>query len=144
MATAQQAKREQVAIFHEPVLHGAKFESMITIIQYSSYCLVGMMVGGGCGPKTIILRNPKCVSRTTRSAINEFLKIIFFTEFSTACLMHSSKHSTKLATATALLRWRKCLKFHGKKTFTILNMCIHCSLTVLALILLYGGHCFSI
>ena len=28
------------------------------------------------------------------------------------------KHSRKLATATALLLWQKCLEFHGKKNLS--------------------------
>ena len=31
--------------------------------------------------------------------------------------MRSVKRSRKLATATALLLWRKCLEFRGEKTF---------------------------
>ena len=65
----------------------------------------------------------------------------------THCLMHSVKCSGKLAMTTALFLGQKCLATCGKRTFTILLMptCIHYySLTVLALILLYGGHCFSV
>jgi len=45
------------------------------------------------------------------------LKIIYFNKFSNASLMHSVKRSRKLATATALLFWLKCLEFRGRKTF---------------------------
>ena len=65
----------------------------------------------------------------------------------TRSLMCSVKRSRKLATATASLLWRKCLEFRGKKTFhniICLCMCTVCSHTVLALILLCGGHCFSV
>ena len=57
------------------------------------------------------------------------------------------KHSRKLAAATALLLWQKCLEFRGEKSFHNIKYLLsymHCSLTVLALILLYGGHCFSV
>jgi len=35
--------------------------------------------------------------------------------------MHSDKRSSKLATATASLLWRKCLEFRGKNFHKILN-----------------------
>ena len=35
--------------------------------------------------------------------------------------MRSVKCNRKLATSTAWLIWQKCLEFHGKKLFTILN-----------------------
>ena len=60
--------------------------------------------------------------------------------------MHSVKRSRKLTTATASLLWRKSLEFRGGKTFhnlTCLRV-ITVLLTVLALILLYGGHFFSV
>ena len=98
-------------------------------------------------------------SRTTQSTINEFVhnvKLIYYCKFSNAsfthplthslihsltrCLIYSIKHSKKLATVTALLLWQKCLVV--KKPFTILNA--HCSLTILELIFLYWGQCFSI
>ena len=53
--------------------------------------------------------------------MNEFLQNIFSNEFSTEfnqLLVHSVKHSKKLATATAPLLWQKCLEFQGKKPFT--------------------------
>ena len=62
--------------------------------------------------------------------------------------MHSVKHSRKLATASLL--WQKCLEFRSKRTFHNIKVptCMHCCLTVLALIsaliLLYGSHCFSV
>ena len=91
------------------------------------------------------INKPKCVFRMTWSAINEFLqflKIIYFSKFSaaslpfclTACLpacqIRSFKCSRRLATATALLLWQKCLEFHGKKKpFTILNVYVHALLS---------------
>ena len=38
------------------------------------------------------------------------------------------------------------LNFVANNSFTVLNayMCMHCSLTVLAFIVLYGGHCSSV
>ena len=87
----------------------------------------------------------------------EISKTFYFSKFSTASLTHSThslthslmlsvKRSGKLAKATASLLWWKCLEFHGEKTFHNINayLCMHHSLTVLALILLYGSHCFSI
>ena len=67
----------------------------------------------------------------------------------THCLMHSVKYSGKLAMTTALFLRQKCLATRGKRTFTILLMptCIHYYIhlyTVLALVLLYCGHCFSV
>ena len=64
----------------------------------------------------------------------------------THSLMHSVKRSGKLATDTTLLLWQKCLEFHGKKSLSQYQMptSMHCSLAVLALIPLYGGHCFSV
>ena len=60
----------------------------------------------------------------------EIFFLNYFREFSTACLparlpaclMRSVKRSGKLATATALLLWRKCFEFHGDETFSILNI----------------------
>ena len=49
--------------------------------------------------------------------------------------MHSVMRSGKLAKATALLHWQKCLEFHGEKKLSM-PTCMHCFLTVLALILL--------
>jgi len=57
--------------------------------------------------------------------------------------MHSVKHSRKLAIATALLVLRTCLEFLGKIIFHNIK-CLYCSLTLLALILLYSGHLFSV
>ena len=36
--------------------------------------------------------------------------------------MRSVMRSGKLATATALLLWRKCFECHGDETFSILNV----------------------
>ena len=47
-----------------------------------------------------------------------------------------------LPTAIALLLWQKCLKFCGESPFKI--TCMHYSLTVLALNLLYSSHCFPV
>ena len=58
--------------------------------------------------------------------------------------MHSIKHSRKLATATPLLLWWKCLEFPKILSYYEMPTCMHCFLTVLALILLYGGHCFLV
>ena len=64
--------------------------------------------------------NLKCYEQISTKC----LKIFYFSEFSTALLTHSSmhsvKHSGRLATATALLLWRKCSECCGKKPFTIL------------------------
>jgi len=79
-----------------------------------------------------------------------FLKTFYFSKFSIALLIHSLMHlvkpSKKLATGTASLLWQKCLEFSAKKLFHNIKMpmCMHCSHTVLALILLYGGHCFLV
>ena len=63
----------------------------------------------------------------------------------TACLMHPVKHNGKLATATALLLWWNAQNFIAKKPSQYsMRVCMHCSLTVLALIFLYGGHCSSV
>ena len=48
----------------------------------------------------------------------------------------------KLATATALLLGG-IPRIPGEKNLHKMSMCMYCSFTVLALILLYGGHCFS-
>jgi len=94
------------------------------------------------------INKPKCVFRMTQNTVNEFLqnfKNIYHSEFPTSalphCLMRSLKRSRKLATVTAFLIWQKCLEFRSKKT---LNTCMHCSLTVITLILLYGCHCSSV
>ena len=59
------------------------------------------------------------------------------------CLMCSVKCSGKLAISTPLFLW---LNFITKKPFSILKCLrvITVLLTVLALILLYGGHCSSV
>jgi len=58
------------------------------------------------------------------------------------CLIHSFKHSGKLATTTELLLWWKYFEyFAAKKTFHNLNnYTFHYSLTALVLILLCGRH----
>ena len=96
------------------------------------------------------INKPKCVFRTTRNVSDKVLRnlkiIYYFSEFSTAslpaCLMRSVKCSGKLATATALLLWRKCFKFCGEKIFHNIKYlrCVRYCLTVLSLILLYRGH----
>ena len=102
------------------------------------------------------LNKPKCVFiKAIQNATNKFLRNFYFSGFSTASLTHSFTHSLmrsvkrsgKLATATALLLRQKCLEFCGEKIFHNLKCLCVCTvntLTVLALILLYGGHCFSV
>ena len=125
------------------------------------------MVGGGHGPQgnqpEIIFRNhswplDSIVQALTSSSVSSewpavlsmnFYKIFILANFLPAYLpacLPALPDVLSQATATVLLLWQKCLEFHGKKPYTILNAytCKHCSLTVLALILLYGGHCFSV
>ena len=130
------------------------------------------MVGGGHGPQgnqpKIIFRNHSRPldsigqALTSSSMFSErpavlsinFYKLLktIYLQISTclpclpACLMCWVKHCGKVATATTLLLWWKCLEFHDEKPYAILNAytCKHCSLTVLALIFLYGGHCLSV
>ena len=71
----------------------------------------------------VLLVKPRHVFRTLSINFYKlFILVNFLLPYSlTACLMRSVKHSGKLATATALLFWQKCLEFHGGKPFTILN-----------------------
>ena len=57
------------------------------------------------------------------------------------CHSLTDAFSAELATATASLLWRKSLEFRDEKTFTIYVYALFSY--SLALILLYGGHCFS-
>ena len=84
-----------------------------------------------------------CISIVARR--NTFMLLHSFFSNSHS-LIHSVKNSGKLATPTPSLLWQKCLEFRDEKTFhnIIRLVCMHCPLTVLALILLYGGHCFSV
>ena len=59
----------------------------------------------------------------------------------THSLMRSVKHSGKLATATALLLWWKCLEFRGKKPFTILNAYVY---ALASYSFSFGGHCLTV
>ena len=70
------------------------------------------------------INKPKRVFRMTRNVSDEVLRNLkkkYFSEFSAASLpaslMRSVKCSGKLATATALLLWRKRFEFCGEKTF---------------------------
>ena len=76
----------------------------------------------------------------------KFKNTFYFSEFSTALLIHSLMRSVKHSRKLALLLWWKCLEFHGKKNFYSIKCLCVCTVlfTVLALILLYGGHCFLV
>ena len=87
-------------------------------------------------------------SKMLQTNFYEILKYLILANFLlpyslTDWLMHAVKRGGKLS--TALLLWQKCLEFRGEKPFTILNAYVHALFSYSStLILLYGGHFFSV